>query len=117
MWSGWDVLLIAFLTIVTIIVAEFLTVCVASVCFHRRSGFRELLQTPSLDLLGEIFGYIAVALYMIMYGRGQISCALLEGNPMELGQPGGTEVAPTGGVHCDARPPRPVSAHAEDFAV
>jgi membrane protease YdiL (CAAX protease family) len=70
-WSGWDVLLIAFLTIVTIIVAEFLTVCVAWVFFHRHSGFRELLQTPSLDLLGEIFGYIAVALYMIMLVEGK----------------------------------------------
>jgi len=70
-WSGWDVLLIALLTIVTIIVAEFVTVCVAWVFFHRHSGFRELLQTPSLDLLGEVFGYVAVALYMIMLVEGK----------------------------------------------
>ncbi len=70
-WSGWDVLLIALLTIVTIIVAEFMTVCGAWVFFHRHSGFRELLQTPSLDLLGEVFGYIAVALYMIMLVEGK----------------------------------------------
>jgi membrane protease YdiL (CAAX protease family) len=70
-WSGWDVLLIALLTIVTIIVAEFLTVCVAWIFFHRHNGFRELLQTPSLDLLGEVFGYVAVALYMIMLVEGK----------------------------------------------
>ncbi len=70
-WSGLDVLLIAVLTIVTIIVAEFVTVCVAWVFFHRHSDFRALLQTPSLDLLGEILGYIAVALYMIMLVEGK----------------------------------------------
>jgi membrane protease YdiL (CAAX protease family) len=70
-WSGWDVLLIALLTIVTLILAEFVTVLVAWGTFYRHSNFRDLVQRPVLDLLGEVLGYIAVATYMIMLLEGK----------------------------------------------
>jgi len=70
-WSGWDVLLIALLTIVTLILAEFVTVLVAWGIFYRHSNFRDLVQRPVLDLLGEVLGYIAVATYMIMLLEGK----------------------------------------------
>ncbi len=70
-WSGWDVLLLALLTLVTLMVAEFATVFVAMFLVHPRSNFRDLLQRPSLDLIGEILGYVAVAAFMIMLVEGK----------------------------------------------
>jgi uncharacterized protein len=70
-WSGWDVLLIGLLTIVTLIVAELLTATAAWAVLYRHASFRDLLQRPLLDLLGEILGYVGVAFYMIMLVEGK----------------------------------------------
>lgn len=70
-WSGWDVLLIGFLTIVTLMVAELLTVLAARLFVYHDVAFRDLVQKPSLALLGEILGYIAVAAFMIMLVEGK----------------------------------------------
>lgn len=70
-WSGWDVLLIAVLTIVTLVVAETLTAKLAQVFFYRQTSFGDVVQKPLLVLLGEFLAYIAVALYMVMLVEGK----------------------------------------------
>jgi CAAX protease family protein len=70
-WSGWDVLLLALITLVTLMVSEFVTVIAAMFFVHPRANFRDLLQRPSLDLIGEIVGYIVVASFMIMLVEGK----------------------------------------------
>ena len=70
-WSGWDVLLLALLTLITLIAAEFLTTLGAKAFFFPHSSFRDLMQKPSLDVIGEFLGYIAVAAYMIMLVEGK----------------------------------------------
>lgn len=70
-WNGWDVLVLGLLTIVTLLVAQFLTVLGAWLFFYRHSSFGGLLQTPSLILLGQFVGYIAVAMYMVMLVEGK----------------------------------------------
>lgn len=70
-WSGWDVLLIAGLTLLTLIIVELLTVVVAYVLFYRHSNFVEVSQKPVLALIGEFLSYIAVAMYMIMLLEGK----------------------------------------------
>jgi uncharacterized protein len=70
-WSGWDVLLLALLTLFTLIVSEFVTALVAMFLVHPGANFRDLLQRPSVDLIGEILGYVAVAAFMIMLVEGK----------------------------------------------
>jgi uncharacterized protein len=71
LWSGWDVTAIAALTLVALFVTELLTAVGARLFFYPKSSFRDLLQSPVLALLGEFFGYIAVALFMIMLVEGK----------------------------------------------
>lgn len=70
-WNGWDVLLLAFLTIVAVIVAEFLTAMAAWIFIYRHQSFRDLVQKPALDLLGEGLGYIPVAACMFFLVEGK----------------------------------------------
>jgi len=69
-WSGWDVLLLAFFTIVAVVVAEFLTAVVAWMIYPHQS-FRDLVQRPSLNLLAEGLGYIPVAACMFFLVEGK----------------------------------------------
>ncbi len=71
MFSGWDVLLIAFLSLLTLLVVELLTVVGARVFIYRHTSFAELAQKPVLAIVGEFFSYIAIALYMIMLIEGK----------------------------------------------
>ncbi len=70
-WSGWDVLLIALATLIALIVAEFVTIIGAQLLWYHGASFRDLAQKPSLALVGEILGYIAVAVIMIMMVEGK----------------------------------------------
>jgi len=70
-WSGWDVLLLALLTLITLAAAEVLTTLGALIFVFPHSSFRDLMQKPSLDVIGEFLGYIAVAAYMIMLVEGK----------------------------------------------
>ncbi len=70
-WTGWDVLLIAFLTLLTLFVVELLTVLGARVLLYRHATISELAQRPSLALIGEFLSYVAVAMYMIMLVEGK----------------------------------------------
>lgn len=70
-WNGWDVLLIALLTILTLIVAEVLTVLFARLVVFPHASFAEVAQKPVLALVGEFLSYIAVAIYMVMLVEGK----------------------------------------------
>ena len=70
-WSGWDVLLIAGLTLLTLFVVELLTVVGARILFYPKISIADLAQRPILALIGEFLSYIAVALYMIMLVEGK----------------------------------------------
>ena len=70
-WNGWDVLLIALVTLVLLIVAESLTVLVAWGISHRHNTFRDVLQNPALGLIGQLLADLFVALYMIMLVEGK----------------------------------------------
>jgi membrane protease YdiL (CAAX protease family) len=70
-WSGWDVLLITLATLIALTVAEFMTMVGAQLIFYHGVSFRLLAEKPSLALVGEIIGYIAVAVIMIMMVEGK----------------------------------------------
>src|SRR5258708_24900013 len=70
-WSGWDVLLIAVLTLVTMFVVELLTVLGARAVVYQHVSFADVAQKPALVILGEFLAYVAVAAYMIMLVQGK----------------------------------------------
>jgi hypothetical protein len=70
-WSGWDVLLIALLTLGTLFIVELLTVIGARVFVYPHTSIGDLAQKPALALIGEFLSYIAVAIYMIMLVEGK----------------------------------------------
>jgi membrane protease YdiL (CAAX protease family) len=70
-WNGWDVLLIALLTLLTLVFVELLTVVGARELVYPHSSFGDVAQKPVLALIGEFLSYIAVAAYMIMLVEGK----------------------------------------------
>jgi membrane protease YdiL (CAAX protease family) len=70
-FSGWDVLLIALLTLLTLVVAETITLVVAKVFVYPRLSFNDLAQKPALGLLGEVASYVVVAIYMVILVEGK----------------------------------------------
>ena len=70
-WSGWDVLLIAALTFLTLIVVELLTVLGARFLVFPHTSFGNVAQKPVLVILGQFLSYIAVAAFMVMLVEGK----------------------------------------------
>ncbi len=70
-WNGWDVLLIALLTLLTLVVVELLTIVGARVFVYPHTSFADVAQMPVLALIGEFLSYIAVAAYMLMLVEGK----------------------------------------------
>jgi uncharacterized protein len=70
-WSGWDVLQIAGLTLATLFVVQLLTVLGAHRFAYPHESWFEVAKKPVLALLSELLTYIAVALYMILLVEGK----------------------------------------------
>ena len=70
-WSGWDVLQIAGLTIFTLFLAQLFIVLGARRFAFRHSSWLEVAQKPSLALFAELLTYVVVALYMILLIEGK----------------------------------------------
>lgn len=70
-WSGWDVLLIAGLTILSVITMQILSAAAAHRLFYRHTSFFDALQKPMPAVMGEFLGYIVVVLVMIMLVEGK----------------------------------------------
>jgi membrane protease YdiL (CAAX protease family) len=70
-WSGWDVLVIAVLTLCTLFFAQLFIVLGARHFAFPHASWMEVAQKPSLALLSELLTYVAVALYMILLVEGK----------------------------------------------
>lgn len=70
-WSGWDVLQIAGLTVLTLFVLQFIIVIAAQRLAYPRASFGDVAQKPVLALLSELLTYIAVAIFMVLLVEGK----------------------------------------------
>ncbi len=70
-WSGWDVLLIAVLTFVTMLVLQVVVIVGALWLVYPHSTFGVVAQKPILLLLSQFLIYIAVAVCMAMLVEGK----------------------------------------------
>ncbi|MCU1300591.1 MAG: Abortive infection protein [Candidatus Sulfotelmatobacter sp.] len=70
-WTGWDVLQIAGVTLFTLFIAQLLIVLGARHFVFPHASWIEVAQKPSLALLSELLTYVAVALYMILLVEGK----------------------------------------------
>jgi membrane protease YdiL (CAAX protease family) len=70
-WSGWDVLIIAVLTLGILFAVQLVTVVVARHFAYPHRSWIEVAQKPVLALLAEFVAYIVVALYMILLLEGK----------------------------------------------
>jgi CAAX protease family protein len=69
-WSGWDVFLLAALTLGILFIVQ-LAVVLAARRFYPHQSWVEVAQKPVLALLAEFVAYIFVALYMILLVEGK----------------------------------------------
>jgi hypothetical protein len=70
-WSGWDVLIIAVLTLGILFTVQLVTVVVARHFAYPHRSWIEVAQKPVLALLAEFVAYIVVGLYMILLLEGK----------------------------------------------
>lgn len=70
-WTGWDVLQIAGLTVLTLLIAQVVILAGARLFSASRESWLETAQKPSLALLAELLTYAAVAIYMILLVEGK----------------------------------------------
>jgi membrane protease YdiL (CAAX protease family) len=70
-WSGWDVLQIAALTLATLFILQLLIVLAARRFAFPHASWADVAQKPSLALLAELLTYLAVAVYMILLVEGK----------------------------------------------
>lgn len=70
-WSGWDVLVIAILTLGILFIVQLVIVLAARQFAYPHRSWIEVAQKPVLALLAELLAYIAVALYMFLLVEGK----------------------------------------------
>ena len=70
-WNGWDVLLIAALTFVTMLVLQLLVIAGAVWLFYPHSNLAMVAQKPILLLVSQFLIYAAVAACMVMLVEGK----------------------------------------------
>jgi membrane protease YdiL (CAAX protease family) len=71
MWNGWDVLLIAVLTFVTMVVLQIVVIAAALWLVYPHSHFGIVAQKPIILLVSQFPLYIAVAAYMFLVVEGK----------------------------------------------
>jgi membrane protease YdiL (CAAX protease family) len=74
-WSGWDVLLIAGLTLVAMLVLQALVIFGALWFIYPHSSVAEVAQKPILLLVSQFLIYVAVAACMVMLVEGKYRVA------------------------------------------
>ena len=74
-WTGWDVLLIAALTLVAMLVLQLLVIFGAIWFVYPHSNLAEVAQKPILLLVSQFLIYVAVALCMVMLVEGKYHVA------------------------------------------
>lgn len=70
-WSGWDVLLLAALTLGVLFTVQVVIVVAVRNFMRPQLSWVEVAQKPVLALLSEFLAYIVIALYMILLVEGK----------------------------------------------
>lgn len=70
-WTGWDVLVIAVLTIGVAVITQLLIFLAVQQFSYPHRSWIEVAQKPALALLSEFLAYIPVALYMFLLLEGK----------------------------------------------
>lgn len=70
-WSGWDVLLIAALTLGTIFLVQLILILVGVRFIYRHESWIDVAQKPVLALLSELLAYGIVAVFMVLLVEGK----------------------------------------------
>jgi uncharacterized protein len=70
-WTGWDVLLIAALTLGILFIVQLGIVLAARQLAYPHRSWLEVAQKPVLALLSEFLAYLAVGLYMFLLVEGK----------------------------------------------
>jgi membrane protease YdiL (CAAX protease family) len=70
-WSGWDVLQIAGLSVLTLLVAQVIILIGAHQFAYPHESWQQVGQKPSLALLAELLMYGAIAIYMVLLIEGK----------------------------------------------
>jgi CAAX protease family protein len=70
-WSGWDVLQIAGLTVLTLVVVQFVTIVVAHRYAYRRLSWSDVAQQPVLAIISEFLTYVGIAIFMVALVEGK----------------------------------------------
>src|ERR1700691_3280381 len=78
-WTGWDVLIIAALTLGTIFIAALVIVLAAVKFAHPHQSGIEVAQKPVLALLSELVAYAVVAGYMFLLVEGKYHTRFWQG--------------------------------------
>jgi uncharacterized protein len=78
-WSGWDVLQITGITLLTLFVVQFLVVVAAHRFAYPHESWFDVAQKPVLALLAQLLTYAAVALYMILLVEGKYHTRFWQG--------------------------------------
>jgi len=70
-WSGWDVLWIALVTMFSIVFFVFVTTYAAHRLFYPRLSLMEVAKFPLVTVAAQLFAYLVVLLFMISIVEGQ----------------------------------------------
>jgi CAAX protease family protein len=70
-WSGWDVLLIAALTLGAIFLVQLVLILVGVRFVYRHESWIDVAQKPVLALLSELLAYGIVAIFMVLLVEGK----------------------------------------------
>jgi len=70
-WSGWDVLILAVLTIGVLFLVQLSVVLVARYFIYPHQTWLDLAQKPVLALVSEFLAYLVVGIYMIFLIEGK----------------------------------------------
>lgn len=70
-WSGWDVLQIAGLAVLSVLVLQVVILFAAKQFAYPHSPLRDVAQKPILAILAQLLAYIVVAIFMVLLVEGK----------------------------------------------
>ena len=70
-WSGWDVLLIAVVAVLSLIVIQVLVLAGAKELIYPHLSWKDIAQKAVLAILGQFLAYIPLAIFMVVLVEGK----------------------------------------------
>ena len=70
-WSGWDVLLIAAITLFTVLTLQVVIILVAHHYVYPAISWTDVAQKPVLAILSEFLAYVGIAIFMVALVEGK----------------------------------------------